>query len=65
MRYFLLIHFNSKHLHVSSSLAANHQEGQQCIKSSWYSHVLCWLAVGRIGVEQFQQACWKHVEAYY
>jgi len=38
MHYFLLIHFNNKHLHVSSRLAAHHQEDQLCINSNWYSH---------------------------
>ena len=51
MHYFLLIYFNSKSLHVSSSLVAHHQEDKICINSSWYSHALCWLAAGRIGME--------------
>jgi hypothetical protein len=46
MHYFLLIYFNSKPLHVSSRLAAHHQEDQLCINSNWYSHALCWLAAG-------------------
>jgi len=37
MHYFLLIYFNNKPLHVSSRLAAHHQEDQLCINSSWYS----------------------------
>jgi len=44
MYYFILIYFNSKSLHVSSRLAAHHQENQLCINSNWYSHVLCLLA---------------------
>ena len=60
-----VIYFSSKPLHVSSRFAAHHQEDQLCMNSSCYSHVLCWLTAGRIGVEQFQQACSKHVEAYY
>jgi len=39
MQYFLLIYFNSKPLHVSSRLAAHHQEDELCINSNWYSHV--------------------------
>jgi hypothetical protein len=76
MHYFLLIYFNNKPLHVSSSVAAHHQEDQLCINSNWYSHAL--LVVGRIGIEfhldpansvdppdDEQQACSKHVEIYY
>jgi len=41
-----LIYFSSKPLHVSSKLAAHHQEDQLCINSNWYSHVFmltgCW-----------------------
>ena len=44
MHYFLLMYFNSKALHISSRLAALHQEDQLCINSNWYSHALCWLA---------------------
>jgi hypothetical protein len=29
---------NMKPVHVSSRLAAHHQEDQLCINSSWYSH---------------------------
>jgi len=47
MRYFLLIYFNDKPVHVSSRLAAHHQEDQLYINSNWYSHALCWLAAGR------------------
>jgi len=50
MHYFLLIYFNSKHLHVSIRLAAHHQEDQLCINSNWYSHALRWLAADRIGI---------------
>jgi len=38
------VYFNNKPLHVSSSLAAHHQEDQLCINSNWYSHALYWLA---------------------
>ena len=48
MHYFLLIYFIIKPLHVSSRLAALHQEDQVSINSNWYSHALCRLAVGRI-----------------
>ena len=41
--YFLSIYFHNKPLHVSSTLAAHHQEDQLCINSNWYSHALCWL----------------------
>ena len=40
MHYFLLIYFNNKPLHVSSRLAAHHQEDQLCINSNWYSHAI-------------------------
>jgi len=46
MHYFLLMYFNNKPLHVSRSLAARRQEDQLSINSNWYSHALCWLAVG-------------------
>jgi hypothetical protein len=36
MHYFLLIYSDNKLLHVSSRLAAHHQEVQLCINSSWY-----------------------------
>ena len=39
--FFLLIYINSKPLHVSSRLAAYHQEDKLCINSSWYSEALC------------------------
>jgi len=42
MHYFLLIYFNNKPVHVSSRLAAHHQEDQLCKNSNWY----CWLAAG-------------------
>jgi hypothetical protein len=44
MLYLLLIYFNNKLLHVSSRLAAHHQEEQLCINSNWYSHGLYSLA---------------------
>ena len=37
MHYFLLIYFKNKLLHVSTRLAAHHQENQLCINSSLYS----------------------------
>jgi len=43
MHYFFLIYFDVKPVHVSSRLAAHHQEDQLCINSNWYSHALCWL----------------------
>ena len=36
-----VIYFNNKPVHVSSMLAAHHQEDQLCINSNWYSHALC------------------------
>jgi len=44
MHYLPLIYFNNKPLHVSSRLAAHHQEDRHCTNSNWYSHALCWLA---------------------
>jgi len=48
MHYFLLFYFNSKPLHVSSRLAAHHQEDQLCINSNWYMSCVmstgCWPA---------------------
>jgi len=41
VHYLLLIYFNSKPLHVSSRLAAHHQEDRLCVNSNWYSHALC------------------------
>jgi hypothetical protein len=38
MNCLLLIYFNNKTLHVSSRLAAHHQEDRLCINSNWYSH---------------------------
>jgi len=43
MYYFLLIYFSSKPRHVSSRLAAHHQEDQLCINSNWYSQPNAWL----------------------
>ena len=37
MHYFLSIYCNNKPLHVSSRLAADHQEDQLCINSNWCS----------------------------
>jgi len=58
MHYLLFIYFNNKPLHISSKLPAQQEEDQLCINSSWYSHALCWLAAGRIGVEQSRSAWW-------
>jgi len=41
MHYFQLIYFNNKPPHVSSRLAAHHEEDRLCINSSWFSHTLC------------------------
>ena len=35
------INFNNKPLHVSTRLAAHHQEDQLCINSNCYNHALC------------------------
>jgi hypothetical protein len=51
MHHLLLIYFINKPLHVSSRLAAHHQEDQLCINSNWCSHALCFLAAGRRGME--------------
>jgi len=69
MHYFLLISFNNKPLHVSSRLAAHHQEEQLCICSNLYSHALyeytnCCLYIVDPPDDE-QQVCSKHVEAYY
>ena len=45
MHYFLLIYFNSKPLHVSSILAAHHQEDQLCMDSNWCSRATIPIAV--------------------
>jgi hypothetical protein len=75
MHYFLLSYFNNKPLHVSSRLAAHHQEDQLCINSNWYRRVTltgcqrmayincCLYKVDPPDDEQ--QACSKLVEAYY
>jgi len=80
MHYFLLIYFNNMPLHVSSRFAANHQEDQPFISSNWRSYALCWLAVGSSQSthsctncclqkvdppDDEQQACSKHLKAYY
>jgi hypothetical protein len=46
MHYFLLIYFNSKPLHVSSRLAAHHQEDQLCINSNWYNVCHAFMLIG-------------------
>ena len=49
MHYFLLIYFNNKPLHVSSRLAAHHEEDQLCINSSCIvMHYVDWLLAGLI-----------------
>ena len=58
MRFFLLVYFNSKPLHVSSRLAAHHQEVLLCTNSNWYSHALCWLAASRILPAASQYNAW-------
>jgi hypothetical protein len=40
MHNFLLIYFNSQPPHVSSRLAAHHQEDHLCKNSNWYNHAL-------------------------
>jgi len=86
LHYFLLIYYNNKLLHVSSRLAAHHQEDQLCINSKWYMlwDYVYWLLAGscqqpvnitldytscclnRVDPpDDEQQACSKHVEAYY
>jgi hypothetical protein len=69
MYYVLLIYFESKPLHVSSRLAANHQEAQICVNSNWYSRALCWLyqllSIQILSPDDEQQACSKYVEPYY
>jgi len=62
MHYFILLYLNIKHLHVSSRLAAHRQEDQLCIDISWYSYVLCWLAAGRIGMDDYTNCCLYRVE---
>jgi len=56
MHYFILIYLNSKPLRVSSRLAAHHQEDQLCTNCYLY----------RVDPpDDEQQACSKHIEAYY
>jgi hypothetical protein len=43
MHCLLLIYFNNSPLHVSSRLAAHHQEDQLCINSNWYSQHNAWI----------------------
>jgi hypothetical protein len=57
-------------LHVSSRLAAHHQEDRLCINSNWYSQNTTYdctncslLSVDPTDDEQ--QVCSKYVEAYY
>ena len=77
MHYFLLIYLNNQPLHVSSRLAAHHQEDQLCLNSNWYSLATVQQPVNitqdytnccldRVDTpDDEQQACSKHVEAYY
>ena len=70
MHYLLLIYFNNKPLHVSSRLTARHQEDQLCVNSNWCRQHNARLAIAvflyRIDpADDEQQACSKHVEAYY
>ena len=80
MHYFLLIYLNNKPLHVSSRLAAHHQEDQFCINSKWYRGWITNLPAGSQHKHMIytncctyrfsppddeQQACSKHREAYY
>ena len=51
MHFFSINFLHSQPLHVSSRRAAHHQEERLCINSIWYSHALCWLAAGRVGME--------------
>jgi len=51
MHYLLIVYFNKKPLHVSSRLAAHHQEDQLYMNSNRCSHGLCCLAGGRKGME--------------
>jgi len=44
IHHLLLIYFHSKPVHVSSRLAAHHQEGQLFTNSNCYSHALRLLA---------------------
>jgi len=60
-------------------LAAHHQEDQLCINSNWCSHYVGWLLPAASQHNDYtncclyrvdppddeQQACSKHVEAYY
>ena len=73
---FSINYFNNKPLHVSSRLAAHHQEDRLCINSNLYTHAFqkpvnitheytnCYLY--RVDPPHVgQQACSKHVEVYY
>ena len=58
MHHFISIYFNNKLLHVSSRLAAHHQEDQLYINSNWwYSHVLCGLAAVEFQSEDLKIFC--------
>jgi hypothetical protein len=65
MHYLLLIYFNSKPLHVSSSLAAHQQEDQFCINSNWYVDYTNFFLYRVDPPDDEQQACSKHIGAYY
>jgi len=59
MHYFVLIYFNNKPLHISSRLAAHHQP----VNTTHYYTSFC-LYRG-VPPDDEQQACSKHVEAFY
>jgi len=59
MHYFLLIYLNNKPVHVSRRLA----DGQQPVNITHDYTNCCLYRVDPPDDEQ--QACWKHVEAYY
>jgi hypothetical protein len=65
MRYFLLLYFNSKPLHVSRSFVARHQAVLLCIYSSWYSQHNARLYQRVDPPDDEQQDCSKHVKVYY
>ena len=68
MHYFLLIYFNNKPLHVSSMLAAHHQEDQLCPDPCQQpvniTHDYTNCCLDRVDPpDDEQQACSKHAEA--
>ena len=76
MHYFPLIYFSNKHLHVSSRLAAHHQEvrlywqdrdgkpSRSCQQPITHGYTCCCL-YSVDPPDDEQQACSKHVEASY